>query len=400
MSVVKFKYTLAIVAVLAVVLMMPKNPGAAEKSPFQMVTVMGTSTIRNNDVVEARNEAISNGLDSAIGHVIVGQLTPDYMLRHFETIHQVIYDHTETFVQDYKVLTEAKSGKAYRVLVRATVSIARLEEQLAAAGVLLSSKALPSILILIAEQKIEDPIPRHWWGQTLTVFENISENALAEVLGEKGFAVINPIRDAQGLSLQQNYQKLDLSNDEIVKLGLYLKADVVLVGRATVQQTANIMEPDIRSYKAVLTARALRIDTKQELIPLSTQEAVAAHMDEVIGSRNALATAGSLFGEQISARIAGAWLREDIQPSLVTLVIGGTSKLKNFELFQQQMAEISGINELRVQELKPDEIILLVDYQDSAHKLALALMLKTFDEFGLNIYEVQQDHIFMEMVPQ
>lgn len=396
----KLKHALFIVIVLTVIFLLPYGSVAAEKNPLQTVTVMGTSIIRNNGVNAARNQAISNGLDAAIGQVIVAKLTSDYMLRHFATIHQVIYDHTDQFIQDYKVLTEARSGKAYRALVRATVSIIRLEEQLASAGVLLNSKALPRILILIAEQKIEDLAPRYWWGQQVNYFENFSENGLAEALVEKGFTVVNPSREAQDLTLTKNYQKLDLSDDEIINLGLYLKADVVLVGRAIAQQTANIMASGSRSYKGILTARALRIDTKQEIIQLSTEEAVAVDANEITGGHKALFAAGSLFGAQSADRIASAWLKEDVQPTLVTLVIGGTAELKNFETFQQQMAEISGIAELQVQELRPDEIILLVDYQDSAQKLALALMLKTFDHFGLNIYEVQEDRIFMELVPQ
>lgn len=392
----------AVVAILfvALIFIVPGVPGATEHAPFKTVTVMGKSAIRGEDVASARNRAISDSLDTAVELVMVNELASDYLLKHFPAIHQVLYKRTDQFVQDYKVLTETKAGKAYRVLVRATVSVALLEEQLAGAGVLLGKKELPRVLFLLAEQKIEDLSPQYWWRQQFVFFENFSENALASVLRKHGFTIVNPLYQAVELELGSEYEKPDLTDPQIETLGLYLKADVVVVGRAIAEVTPNTMGADIRSFKGTITARALRLDTRKEVVPPFTRSAVTVNKDEIVGGHEALSAAGSLVGEQLAAQIATAWLKEDSQPTMVTLVVGGTLNLKNFETFRRQLEELSGVNEIQIQEMKPDEITMIVDYQDSAQKLASVLVLKTFDAFGLNIYEILEDRINMELVPR
>lgn len=396
----RVKWSVAAVFFVAVIFIWPDAPGATEHAPFKTVTVMGKSVIRGEDVASARNRAISDGLDTAVELAMLSELTADYLLKHFPAIHQVLYKRTDQFVQDYKVLTETKAGKAYRVLVRATVSVALLEERLAGAGVLLSKKELPRILLLVAERKIEDPLPRYWWGKQSVFFENFSENALVNALKNKGFTIINPLYQALELELGSEYEKPDLTDPQIITLGLYLKADVVVIVQAIAEVTPNTMGADIRSFKGSITARALRLDTREEIVPLSSQSAVTVNTDEIIGGHEALAAAGSLIGEQLANQIAAAWLKEDSQPTMVTLVVGGTLNLKNFETFRRQLEELSGVNEIQIQEMKPDEITMIVDYQDKAQKLASVLMLKTFDAFGLNIYEILEDRINMELVPR
>jgi hypothetical protein len=61
---------------------------------------------------------------------------------------------------------------------------------------------------------------------------------------------------------------------------------------------------------------------------------------------------------------------------------------------------MSGVNETQINEMKPDKFKISVDFQGTAEVLASALMHKTFDTFGLNIYEILSDNLKIELVPK
>ncbi len=396
--VIKRKKPVAIVGLVLTVILAVRVM-AAEHHPFKAVTVIGTSVVQGEDVASARERSISNGLNTAVETALLRELPPDYLLKYFPMISRMLSGQSDVYIQEYTVLTEARTGKTYRVLLKATIAVAVLQEQLANAGVDLKQKELPRVLFLIAEQKIEDTALQYWWGRGTGYFENFSEQALAKTLRGKGFAVIDPTVAAQGLELDTEYRKLQLSDQEIRNLGRNLKADVVVVGRAGAQIAQNIMGSDTRSFKGTVSVRAIRLDTGQTVADL-TQNAVTVNTDEIKGGHDVLAAAGSLLGETLAVQISSAWMKEVSAPTMVQLVVGGTGKLKNFETFRKALESLSGVNEIQIQEMKPNEMLMVVDYQHNARALASALMLKTFDAFGLNIFEILEDQLRLELVPR
>jgi len=377
----------------------PVVAGAAEPETLKTVTVMGKRLIYSDNVAAARNQAISDGLDAAVSLVMVNELTPDRLFMHFQKINEILQNRTDKFIHDYKVLTETRAGRVYRVLVQATVSITALGEQLAGVGIVLGKKSLPKVLFFIAEKKIDDITPRYWWGRHATVYENFAEKALVEVFKEKGFSIVDPQAGAQGMDWGDEFQKPELTDQEAINIGFRMQAEVIVIGQAGAQATANTMGPELRSFKGTVTARAIRMDTGQT-VASATQSAVTVHTDEFQGCRDALAAAGSVLGEQLAAQISAAWLKEGSQPTQVTMVVKGAQNLKSFEMLRGALEAISGVNEIQILEMKPDEITMMVDFKGNAEALASALMLKTFNTFGLNIYDIMPDSLKIELVPR
>ena len=79
-------------------------------------------------------------------------------------------------------------------MVEATVFTGGLEELLSDAGIAVGKTRLPKILFLIAEQNVEDIMPKYWWGEDPDVTRYVSESAMAEIMGAKGFTIIDHIK--------------------------------------------------------------------------------------------------------------------------------------------------------------------------------------------------------------
>lgn len=373
------------------------NLQAEDQIATKTVVVIGTGKIYKEDSASARKEAIENSLVSAVESVALDLIPPESLHQTFQSLNEALYDQTGKFIQGYKVLAEFKIKDAYRVMVEANVSIAGLTKLMSDARIMSGGTSLPKILVLVSERNLEDTSPKYWWGKKAVLGEIFSVSAFIETMRSKGLPVLDHPSIAQITSLDDGYDKPDLDKKEAVDLGLNLKADIVIVGRTTIDQAQNVMGKNIKSFKGVVSARAIRTDTGEEIATI-TKSAVTANADETIGARKALSAAGSLAGETLASQIIDAWQRKDEQTNIIEIIVEGTNNLANFEKFIGIINKIPGAKNLQIKELKANETVISVEYKGSAKTLADTLMLKSYGTVGINIYEVSKNHLRVELL--
>ena len=383
---------------LSVVFTPAKNVQAENQIPAKTIVVIGTGKIHGKNSARARERAIANGLVSAVEEVAVGLLPPESLARNFQTFNDLLNGQTGKFVQGYRVMAELPLKNTYRVVVEAKVFTSRLKISLSDAGILLSEKFLPKILVLISEHNLKDPSPTYWWGQKAIFKKAISVSTLIKTLENKGFPIIDYRRIPKNTFHDLTYDTPYLNDHQAVSLGLKVQADVVIIGASVAERTPNIMGQNIRSFKGIVSARAIRTDTGEE-IAATMQRAVTTNTDETAGVRDTLSDAGSLAGEALASQIVYAWQKDEQQYNLVEIIVEGTDNLVNFEKFRRIITQMSGVKNLQTKEMKADEVTITLEFQGDAKTLADALMLKTFESIGINIYEVSHNHLKIQLVP-
>ncbi len=375
-----------------------KNVQAQNQISTKTIVVIGTGNIHGGNSAKAREQAIANGLVSAVEDAAVKLLPPESLARNFQTFNDLLNGQTGKFVQGYRVLAELPLKNTYRVVVEAKVFTSRLKIFLSDAGILLSEKFLPKILVLISEQTLKDRSPTYWWGQKANLKKAISVSRLLKTMKNKGFPIIDHRRIPKNTFNDPTYDTPDLNDHQAVSLGLKVRADVVIIGTSVAEKTPNIMGQNIRSFKGVVSARAIRTDTGEE-IATTMQSAVTANTDDTAGVRDTLSDAGSLAGEALASQIVYAWQKDEQQYNLVEVIVEGTDNLVNFEKFRRIITQMSGVKNLQTKEMKADEVTITLEFQGDAKTLADALMLKTFESIGINIYEVSHNHLKIQLVP-
>jgi hypothetical protein len=123
------------VCFVAIVFMFGSYP-AHGQIEIKTVEVVGTAVIQKTDVGKAKQQAIANGLVSAVDKVLAELVSTGLITKYFNLINKTIYSEADKYINDYKVLTEAVSTKNYRVLIQAKVSVKRLKSRLAKSGVM------------------------------------------------------------------------------------------------------------------------------------------------------------------------------------------------------------------------------------------------------------------------
>ena len=387
-----------VVAVLVLTFSLSVAVYAQKRVQDKTFVVIGSSKLQGANIQAARDRAISESLVTAVALMTEEILKVDSLVENFPQVNTVIYENTNAFVQEYKVLTETESGKFYRVIVKATVAGKKIAKQLSKAGILRAKIDLPSVLFFISEQNLQNDSPRYWWGKQMGGFESISEATMADILKTRGF----PIVDHGGVGIGKLADwgadiKPELTDEEALNLGARLQADVVILGTAIASPTASIMGDDLKSFKVVLNARVLGTETGDELTNIS-RTSVTANVDETVGGREALKMAGTLAGDDLAIQLAAEWRKLAEKPSRMEVLVEGTGNLANFVKFRRALTGIPGVEGVRVKEIKPNETTLIIDYQGKAEQLASALMLQNFENFGINIYEISKQNLKVALV--
>jgi hypothetical protein len=384
---------------LALVLMSSGAGQAKESVTTKTYVVVGTSAMHGGNVAAAREKAIADGLVTAVALMTKELLEVESLVDNFSQLNELLFDQTSTFIQGYKVLTEAGQDKTYRVVVQATVSGKKISKKLTDAGVLRTSTTLPSVLFLIAEQNLEQESPMFWWSPLGSSFISIAEAAMVERLQEAGFTIINH-RGARNRPLVNwdDINKPDLTDLEAAELGAALKADVIVLGTSVASPSTNIMGSAMRSFNGTVSMRALRSDSAEPMVNL-TRTAVAVSEEDAVGGREALADAGAMAGPALAEELISAWQKQAGRPSVVEVVILGTNQLAHYVKFRKALNTISGVEGIRVKEIKPNEATLQVEYIGKTQDLAAALMQQNFKSFGINIFEVTPEVLKVELIP-
>ena len=83
------------------------------------------------------------------------------------------------------------------------------------------------------------------------------------------------------------------------------------------------------------------------------------------------------------------------------MVVEGTGgQIASLVRLRTAIASLSGVNELKLKEMSVDRAAMDVNYQGNSRSLADALLLKTFNGFGIDIFEVTPEVIRIRLVNQ
>ncbi|MCK4390227.1 MAG: hypothetical protein KAV83_08325 [Desulfobacterales bacterium] len=377
-------------------------PRRASCGDFQSRTIdiIGRGTIYRDDVARARDEAIADALQGVVEEGVALLISSASAVENFQLLSDRVYDQTEVFIHHYRVLTESKSGRYYRVVVRATVSMSTIRDKLQSVGILAIHKEIPTIMFLLSEQDIGEPSPQYWWGQSpLGTHVSLTENVFSEYMGDKGFVIVDRAALGRDIQLGPEYMRPELSDDDAVKLGKELGADVVIVGKAVACYSGNILDENMKSIQAAVFTRAIRTDSGA-VIASSQGTRAALHSDDRPGGTEALMLSASVVAWDLVKQIAAKWRKDARQHVLVELVVKGIREYADFVGFRRHLKnDVRGIRNVYLRSIKAGEAKMDVDFMGNARILADNLMLQRFENIAVNIFQVSEKEVKLELIP-
>jgi len=370
----------------------------AEDSPsLKTVEAVGTVKIHGEKIVDAREAAISLGLAAAVDRAILELIPVETAAANFSAITELFYANINHYVQDYKVLAESRGSGFYRVMIQAGISSGTIQKQLAGAGISLGKKILPSILLMVSDQRLDSPDVQYWWGMGAVGSNPAAESLISRIFSEKGFGIVGHEIVAGSDALASLHQNSNPGNVEVAEVGARASADMVIAGSVALLRVPAPLDTTPKTVKALMVLRAVRSGSGEEIAAVE-QSAVAPSAEDPAGIDQVLVTLSKTAGDELSRKVALVWQKQARKAATVEILIEGTSQLGNYSTFRSVLNKVSGVKNVQIKEMKADKSILIIEYPNGAKQLADALMLKSYDGFSITIPEVAQNQLKVILV--
>ncbi len=222
-----------IVLFLCLLAHLPTKPSSAQEiggADERIAT--GTGTIVDGNMALARDEAISEASLKVIEECLIQRLGVQGLANNFERLDEEILSRTKEYIRDYRIISELRTERYVKVLMKVRVNEAILEKRLERMGFSEIDSIHAAVLFLVSEMKEGVP-PIYWWGDpSRETSLTQTELALSRVFEGKGFRVVGRSFFPPEEGYEESMLHLALGNEEAVKWGRLLSAQVVVTGEA------------------------------------------------------------------------------------------------------------------------------------------------------------------------
>jgi len=364
------------------------------ETPNETIQVIGKSTKSGQDPTAAREAAIANGLNAAVGRMALEIIPSDLLASRFDGLTALIDQQAETFVREYKVLAEKQTDTGYIVLIQAVVVRSRLKDAVDQAGLLTQEAPMPALLFLITEQNVGETVPRFWWHADGPWEALFIEEALAQEMRAKGYQIAD-----HTTPVGEEYNAMNLNAATAADIGRQYHSDVVITGEAVASTAKDTKITDLKTYKGTLTVRAYRADTGAQ-IAISHASTVSVNTDDATGGKSVFSLLSKEVAEDLARQIAFHQQRPDEAiPVPITVEVSGTDHLRSFVALRRALNTMPDVERMQIEALTPPTAILVVHFRGSAQEMAENLIRLKTDTLNIQIDETSIDRVKVTLSP-
>ena len=376
------------------------NAFMADNAPdeISMLTI-GKGKILNKNIDAGKKSALKDALSCAVEQAAMKMLSPSESASGLEFIYDTGQTLADQFIVTYKILGELQRNNDYIVAVESSIASKKIKTLLTQNNIKSGDGNFPGIMFFITEQAPGEILPRYWWGKNPLPYHSDAEKALIDVMANEKYRVVASGDNRP--SLENSDITFNAVNDKDAAIGLAreFNAGFVVMGKALAAEESNIMG-DERSYKAVLSLKVYAVKSGDEIIAFEKDAVVkGTNVSEAVSV--SLTLAGRQAGETLAVELEGKWgISSTSGPQVIVTKIEGTDYLSSFIMLRKTLNDMSGIKDVLTKELSSDQAFVDIVFQGNAKKLADALMLKTFDSFGLVLSDVTLNSLTIRFVPK
>lgn len=211
-----------------------------------------------------------------------------------------------------------------------------------------------------------------------------------EDLSEEGFIIVRYPRD--------EYGEEEWNEDDVVSQGRKFNADLVIVGKASVEEMSAIEGTEIKSYETRISAKAITTDDT-EVIASTTARAESHTMDSITGRLNAIERATKEVADYLKVQIIADWQREVSSVKVISVTIRDIMNYSDYVTLRDILKnETRGVKKVFQKRMKSGIAIMDIEIEGNALFLANELSAVNFDTFSLGIVCTDEDSLEVNII--
>jgi hypothetical protein len=280
--------------------------------------------------------------------------------------------------------------------VESKVDLTFLEKTLTNARILNANRDKPVILFFIVEKTPQDLLPKYWWGKNPIPYQSLAEEIIINKMIQYRFVITGnglarPDPSFYNITFNSIYDVVAAKN-----LGVEMKADMIVFGKATALEAINRMGEE-KTFNAQINLDGYNLETGDKVVT-SMIQAVAVSDTDRQGNAQAIVKAAGLAAQDLSEKIDTYWTQNLRKEHTFDTRIEGEDFLSRFIALKQRFKQIPGIENMQPKEMGSNYAILQIFYKGKSSQFADAVMLKTFESFGLEISDVTDDLVLIKFI--
>jgi hypothetical protein len=372
-------------------------PAIAQDS--KTVTSEGVAAIQGNARGIARDAALEDAQKRAVEQAIGILIDSQTRVENYQLISDKILSQTRGYIKRYAITGENTDSGLLRVRINAEIALSRLKNDLSGIGILPGRMHKPRTMLMVAEQNIGREVTAWWMGARGEQTDvSVVENAFMDKFTKKGFEFIDNQIAIKKIAVTGADRTLDLTEAQAVTLAAQADAEVVIIGKASARLYGDI-GGGMQSVQADITARAVRIDTRQ-VVAAATTHAAAVHISEIAAGTAALDKAANQAAEEMIGKILAVYSGETAGTRSVNIAIAGLNKTQFAKFKDVLLKKVQGIKDLHERSFNGTTARISVDSKNSTQKLSDEILLRDFGAFSVEVVGSTASSLELQVTPK
>lgn len=208
----------------------PDAAKAQKQTDQTEILVIGNGRIIQENIAEARKEAISDAMTKGIEKYLVRYLGSRGMVNYFQRIIQEVIPASGEAIENFHILAEERHEKDYKILAGIKVNEVLMEDTLRDTGIILLEGPPVKLLFLVSQKMPYDRDISCWWGDPASEALTSTEVVLHRVFQDRGFDPVNRLLRVPEDKVTPEMRKPYLSDSAVIEWGRLFSADYVISG--------------------------------------------------------------------------------------------------------------------------------------------------------------------------
>ncbi len=372
-------------------------PQVEPASDEQEVVARGVGAIIGGDVAKAEDDALASALRNAVEQVIGTMVQSEVLVQNYQTIEDNIYSRTQGYVKRYEVVNKSQRGdNILEITIKAVVKKSDLKNDLEAIGLLISRKGRPRLMVIVDEKNMDEHYS--YWSVDM----NTTENEIMNQLLEKGFPFVD--RQVAMKKLERDMIMAAVNGDETAarSIGLQAGAEVLIVGKAFSKPASGapavLRQAGMVSCQATVNLRAIRADDGT-ILATSSQQAAAAHIDQLTGGTLALKRAAKMAADELSDKIIARWQKDIYSGTTINLRLLNVGSYSDLVKIKNLLpVVIRGVQKVYQRDYSQNTAFFEMEVRGNANQVAEELVMKDLSPYKIEVMNVTQNTIVAKLV--
>lgn len=309
--------------------------------PETEVTATGEAAVRGSGadaLLRAKDEATNRAQRRAIEQSVGSLIDSETLVENFQLVDDKVLSQVKGYLTSSELVDDNRGeGGVYRVTIRATVALARLEKDVRALNIIKAKKQNPRVMVMIREF-FEDPV----YGADFQKGGAVAQTAVEKELLRLDFPLVD--RGQMGEVNERDAQTAYNDPAKAATLGKRFGAEVVIVGEATSAQMDQSSPHGVAVFHcdAQISARAVKTDTAQVIASESVTSGRVVKGGRSTAAKEALRVAGEKLAVAMRDGMLERWRGEAFNTVTVQIIATKATNERRRAL-RKDLAAIRGV---------------------------------------------------------